>query len=680
MGTSKIFKCGFDMTDYTDITPSATEYMKTDFVINQDEYTKGNIDNCFWKKYVPSFAESQSPEFRMREATRMLKTGAWIRVKEEAIWIPPALYFALQYCPAGSSDMEFRLKRLKHAYFKIRARNNPGCIGTLTIKNRGDGETTMAISDAFWECLDGNMEIGQIGIQSKTRNDAINPCWAYVQNLLSTIPQWLKADLCGDLTSEKNIAEKLQWQRAADELNNQKARNVLMAYYPSGTGMDGKHDMKKCLLDEICKWEECSFYTVFTNYKKFIMPGFQRRGMFDMFSSPSDHDCASHREVHQLWKMSDTNEIQDATGTTKSRIHRHYSNPLDGIASSYDKFGDVDAQRIYDKIMQDRDALPKDKLLEEIRGYPLNEEEMWGSVEGGDFWDNHEGISKRKIYLLGARFKNEETKEPTVIYGNLEWPEGVKDVSEPVFRPADIDKFDVDVARFAISYMPLNREPLIYQKVSVRGIELGPRPMPPIYMERVGGIDSVDKRYPGKTASDFAMVFHKFRDIHQTGIVKCPTMIYCNRPKPIEVAYEDAIKAAIFNRAPLQVESLNTKIVDYFEDRGYIDWMLSKIGQPKNSLIKGDAPGGKTAFLDEIIGLLNGITAIPLDPTDPCLLELNWFYELLDDVSRFNAKDTHANDLSMAWGQALLGAVKLLFQKVREKSQMNNEVLNYLLT
>ncbi len=157
-------------------------------------------------------------------------------------------------------------------------------------------------------------------------------------------------------------------------------------------------------------------------------------------------------------------------------------------------------------------------------------------------------------------------------------------------------------------------------------------------------------------------------------------MLYINRPLPIEISYEDAIKAAVFNRSLVQVESLNLGVVNYFEDRGYIDWVLSKLGQPKNSLIKGDAPSAKTAFLDEMIGLINGITNIPLNKGDFYPLMLNWFYELLDDVSKFNKKDTHENDPTMAWGQALFGAVKIMFKKVRPKSSLNNEVMSYLLT
>ena len=53
--------------------------------------------------------------------------------------------------------------------------------------------------------------------------------------------------------------------------------------------------------------------------------------------------------------------------------------------------------------------------------------------------------------------------------------------------------------------------------------------------------------------------------------------------------------------------------------------------------------------------------------------------ELLEDVSKFDLKDTHARDLSMAWGQALLGAAKLLFKKQREHSDLNEGVMEYLL-
>lgn len=666
MERSKIFKCGFDIHDYTDILPSWREYVQDDFIINQDEWKKGNIDLCVWKKYIPVKDEINSNEYRARELKRILKTGAWIKIKDEIIWLAPAYYTALQYGKVGEVDLEFRLKRLKHVYEKIRARNNKQCMGSLTIKNRADGETTMSISDAMWEMMDGNTNVANIGLQSKTRSDAINPCWSTAQILWQSYPQWLKDEVYSDFVSGENIAEKFQFMRSANDELGLSARNVRMQYYPCVyNAMDGKHNMKKCILDEVCKWIEAEFYDTFINYSQFIMPGFERRGILDMFSSPADVPTKSNEQVFNLWKDSDTSQMTE-NGTTKSRVHRIFSNPLDGIQGSYDKFGDVDAQEIYDRIMTNRKAVSKDKLQGLIRAYPLNENEMFDSMDASSIWSNQKGINERKIYLLGARFKDEKTKEPLVVYGNLDWLDGVKDY-KPVFKMSDKQEFDVYDARFCFSFLPKDYPPMenIFN--------------PPKYVENCIGIDSVDKRYAGKRPSDFAMTNHKFLDLEGTGIVKCPTMIYCCRPLPIEVSYEDAIRAAVFLRAKVQVESLNTKIVDYFETRGYINWMLSKIGLPQNSLIKGDAPSGKTAFLDEIIAMVDAITNVPYNEGDPYPLELNYFYQLLEDVSKLNPKDTHARDLFMSWGQSLLGSAKILFKKARVPSELNNGVLDYLL-
>lgn len=653
------FKVKFNILDYADIFPTPPTDIKE--YINWDK----PVEECVWKKNTPDVITSRHRE---QEIKRVLRTGVWIFIKEMPIWIPPNYYFALQYGKAGSADMEFRLKRLKHVYFKIRARLNAGCKGTLTMKNRGDGETTMAIHDGFWECLDGNMETGQIGIQSRTRSDAINPCWGYVQTLWQSLPMWFKNDLCGDFASGDNTATKMEWQRNANEQTNTKARNILFTYYPSGTSMDGKHDMKKCILDEVNKWKECSFYDVFTNYSKFIMPGFQRRGMFDMFSSPADEPGDSNLEVYDLWKDSNTDELTP-NGTTKSRIHRWYSNPLEGIAGAYDIYGDADPDEIYAFIMAEREKVPADKKFAEIRGYPLNEEEMFGSTDQQAIWSNAEGLKARSLYLIGTRFKNAATKEPIGIYGNLERVEGFID-GEVEFRMADVQKFDEKNARFFIPYLPQNKEPLkdIFN--------------PPNYVEDSLGIDPIQKRHKsGNKMSTPAMVNWKFRDVKETGIYKCPTLVYCIRPQHAETFYEDAIKAAIFNRSLVQVENINDKIIDWFEDRGYMNWLLPKIGEKKDSKIKGDSPtgGGRNAFLDEMIGLIDAITNTPLKPEDPYLLEKFWSVDLINDLLAFNSRDTHHNDLSMALGQALIGAVKITFRKQRPKNPVTGGMLNYLL-
>lgn len=665
---SKIFKIDFDIHDYKDILPDWREYIKNDFIINEEECSKGNLDNCFWKKYIPTQSELKSTEFIEREVTRCVKTGAWMMVRDEAIWLPPSYYTLLQYGKVGEDDLQFRLKRLKHVYHKWRARANKNCRGTLTIKNRADGETTVSVADGLWECSNFNMQVGQVGLQSKTRSDVINPCWATVQILWHSYPIWLKDRIFKDFTSGGNIAEKMQWMSAATETSP--ARNVRMQYYPCVyNAMDGKHNMKKCILDEVCKWVEAEFYDTFTNYSKFIMPGFERRGMLDMFSSPSDVPCKSNEQVYELWKNSSMDYLME-NGTTKSGVHRYFSNPLEGIQGAYDKFGDVDPEQIYNKIMHERSITPKDKLMGEIRGFPLTEEEAFGSFEGGSVWSNIDGIKKRSIYLIGTRFKNEKTKEPTVVYGNLERVDGYID-GEVEFRQADVNSFRLPDAKFCFSYLPQFKEPL-------KDIH-----RPPLYIENCLGLDPFNNRYEAKNIvkqSNGAMVNRKFRDILNSGIKNCPTMIYCCRPSHVEILFEDCLKAAIFNRALIQYENRSDKFANYAEDRGYSDWLLPEIGASASSHRKGDAPsGGKNAFLNEGIGLIDANTNLPLNDGDPYWLEYNWFEMLLNQYIEFTPLDTHKSDLVMADIQSLVGQIKILFKKIRQPSKINDSMLDYLL-
>lgn len=664
------FKVKFDMMDYRDIAPASmlADYLKHDDVINRKDSDKGNIDKCVWKRHIATPEEIASPTWRAIELKRILKTGAWVGIKDEVCWLPPNYYFALQYGKVGDVDLEFRLKRLKHVYFKLRARNNPGCKGTFTVKNRADGETTMALTDALHECMDGMMNAGMIGLQSKTRNDAINPCWLSVQTTWLNLDQWIKDELYSDFVSADKIAEKLKFQRPST--SEQAARNIVFEYFPAVfNAMDGRHNVKKCILDEVLKWVECNFGDTLNNYSKFIMPGFERRGLFDMFSSPADKDCQSYRDGYSLWKKSDPDKIDPVTGTTASRIHRWYSNPLEGIQGAYDKWGDADPELIYAHIMRERDAADKDKKLGEIRGFPLNEEEMWGSLEGSAMWTNSDGIKKRAIYLLGTRFKDEKTQEPKVLYGNLERVDGYID-GDVEFRLSDKDGFDSKYAKFCITHIETDREPLknIFK--------------PPLYVENCLGVDPFNLRYEAKNKnkqSMGSMVNRKFRDMKNTGINKMPTLIYLNRPAHQDEFFEDVIKAAIYRRALIQYESRSDKLANYCEDRGYFDWLLPEMGEAANSKRKGDAPSGKGKFLDEGIGLIDAVTNLPLNPEDPYLLERNWFVELLNGYLSFDPNDTQKGDIVMADIQALMGAIKIMNKKIRQPSDITAGVLECLL-
>ena len=658
------FKVKFNILDYVDILPLPPE--RREDIINWDKPEQ----ECKWVKQEIPFIKSK--DFLEQEMDRVLRSGVWIYIRKQLVWLPPNYYFFLQYGTAGGEAPKFRLKRLKHVYFKIRVRKNARAIGTYTIKNRQDGETTMAIHDALWECMVGNMTVGQIGIQSKTNDDAKNPCWLTMKTLWQTLDEWFRDLFFPDFASKGAMEEKMVFESV--KTDDKEARNIMVKYYPSvHNAMDGKNNMRKCILDEVNKWVVCSFYDTYINYKKFIAVGSSRRGLFDIFSSPSDTNGKHNDEALMFWKGSDPDDLVKETGSTATRVFRYYSNPLEGIEGFYDDYGDADADEIYAHIIQERKALPPDKVMAEIRAFPLNEQEMFGSFDGKNLWANTDGMKERLVFLIGKRFKDEISQEPRKIYGNLERVDGYMD-GDVVFRPSGKETFDIKDGRFCFSYLPDERT-----KDKLKYNHDG-KPIPPEYIENCTGLDPFNHEHTkkGRKPSNAAMVNRKFRDVYETGIKNVPTAIYCCRPQHINTVWEDCLKLAIFTRGLIQCESKSDKFAVYAEERGYSDWVLNRrdSSDPK---LKGDAPGSGGAFLDEGIGLIDANTNVPLNPEDPYWLEQHWFEELITDYLEFDPADTHKYDLTMADIQSLIGCVKISHKKVKRKSHVNNMVLDFLL-
>lgn len=667
------FHVKFDLDDYKDILPPIP-----------DDYTEiinSDIDNIYDQKWqLPDFPDIITPDFIFREIQR-IKHGVWILIKGVLLWIPGNYYQFLVYGNANGDPPQFRLKRLKNIYLKIRVRKNPRYVGTYTIKNRQDGETTIAMSDSLWEPNSGELNNGMIGIQSKTRDDAKLPCWFNLKGQWNGYPKFLKDELYSHFISGDNIEEKLEFSEPPDPNNpRDKGKSIIIKYGPSThNAFDGKNNVRKMVMDEINKWAVCSFALTFTNYMKFMMPGKIRKGLFDIFSSPADTNGRHNDEAYQFWKDSDPDDIQ-STGATKSRVLRIYSNPLEGIEGFYDDYGDADPQEIYEHIIRERNNKAKDQQMAEIRGFPLpilgtdqpNEDEIFGATDSNTIWINKKGMAERRIAIL-------KKKTSLVQYGNLEWPGNVPDSGEPVFRPADTEHFNDETARFCFSHIQKEKAPLpIFQRAPHQSL-----------IESVIGTDPFNLRYGTKnqvTGSLGAGICWKFRDFANPNNLQYPTGSYLARPWHQSIYMEDMILWCVFTRSMMHYENKNTDLEKYFEDRGYLSWMVidenaKVIETPDGKKVKrGAAPDGRAAnaFMNNGIGYINGVTNLPLTPEEEYLLEYFNHEEVLDDLLSFNKADTVKNHFTMAFIQALIGRNKILFKKLRKKSLRNNDMVKYM--
>lgn len=671
------FHVKFNLEDYKDILPPIPDDYSE--ILNADI---DDINQQMWK--VPDFPSIITQDFIIQEVIR-IKRGVWILIKGELMWIPGNYYQFLVYGNANGDPPQFRIKRLKNIYLKIRVRKNPRFVGTYTIKNRQDGETTMAMSDCLWEVSGGDLVNGMAGIQSKTRNDAQIPCWFNLKMQWMGYPQFLKDAVYGHFRSGNNIEEKLTFSEAANPNDpRDKGKNVIITFGPSThNAFDGKNNVRKMVMDEINKWLECNFFTTFTNYMKFMMPGKIRKGLFDIFSSPADTNGKHNDRAYQFWKDSNPKELQD-TGATKSRVYRIYSNPLEGIEGFYDEFGDADPQEIYEHIMRERRNKPKEEQMAEVRGFPLpikgtdepDEDEIFGATDTHTIWINKKGITTRRNNIL-------TNKHTLVQYGNLEWPKNVPDSGIPEWRPADVMNFDNDVARWCFSHNPDPKTQL---------------PLPDLFqcphrslIERVIGTDPFNLRYETKdkvAGSYGAGIDWVFRNIADPDNLQYPGSSYLARPWHQSIYMEDMIKWCVYLRAMIHYENKNTDLEKYFEDRGYLSWMIVDenarvIETPDGLKVKrGGAADGRAAnqFMNNGISFINGVTNLPLTLEEPYLLDFFNHEEVLEDILSFDRGNTQKNHFTMAFIQALVGRNKILYQKVREKLQVNNDMVGYLLS
>jgi hypothetical protein len=669
-----VFKVNFSLANYKDILPTPpTDYSE---ILNADK----EIEDQFWSKLPYPLIISQ--EFILQEAKR-IKQGVWILIKGVLLWIPGNYYFFLQYWNAAGRPPQFRLKRLKLVYEKIRVRNTPSYIGTYVIKNRKDGETLFSVCDGMWEVIIEEQKHGAIAMQSKTRDTVVGSCWKSLISGWNGLRPWFRDAFFSDFASGNNISEQLKFVRPANEADpSDMGKNVNIVYGPCvHNAFDAYADIIRLLLDEINKWVECHAYAAINNYTNIIMPGGERRGLFDIFSSPADFNGWHNDEAYALWKNSDPAFIDPETGATKSRIKRIYSNPLDGIEGFYDKYGDANPEAILKHILKERENTPKEQRMEKIRSFPLprwedgdfetpKEEELFGATESSNIWINLGGIQKRKIEIA-------KNKPSLVRYGVLNWPQNIPYSGVPVFVQADTMQFNDEDARFCESHSTVSRPEIIDIKT------------PPKLIQGVIGCDpynAVNNTKNKLTQSIGAAIAGMFRDYTDPKFVEKPTLIYGARPWHKKIFFDDMVKMCVYTGFMMQYENSDGGAMeDYFRQEEMDSWMLDSrdgkmIETPHGVLQrKGDAPSGQgaKAFTNEIINLIDGYFSLPYNKDEAYLLEEFNFEEVLADVLSFSRENTQFSHFTMALGQYMIGKVKILFNKKRKRDNINNEMLNY---
>lgn len=687
------FNINFDIRDYADVLPELpTDYSE---ILNSDIQ---EIDDQHWRR-IPEPRDKNgkliiTQEFLLQE-TKKIRQGVWMMNKGVPLWLPGTYYSFLQYGNAMGRPPEFRLKKLKQTYHDLIIINDPRLMGDAVTKNRKDGETMYKMWSSLIYPFESGLTHGAIGMQSKDNLTVYGSCWTMLKSHLAGLPRYFKDAFLSEIVDETKIEQKIRFERKKnDNVPDDYGMNIIFDYRSCVfNAYDSGSDIRIINLDEYKKWEEDSILATLTNYKNFIFPGFERKGIFRLFSSPADKAGKHNDEAHTIWKQSDPKNINPKTGTTYNRLLRYYSCPLDGIEKSYDKFGDADPQRIYDHIMGEREGQKGKELLGLIRAFPMpikgtfepNEEEMFGATDdsGVKVFMNSAGIKKQVAYV-------KEKQEILNQYGNYEWPNNVEFSGIPVFRVADVMDFNDETARFCRAFSNIPRIQIIGDDIK--------KPPPEGDTQGVIGIDPFNNvhrtKNPDKQSMGAAIpwMFRNFSgygitDANPDGINDMPIGAYLSRPWHKKIFYDDMVKYAIATGFRIQHEdSDNEGLWEYFTENGMQEWLIDSrsgkfIETPHGTFKrKGDAPSGRgaKAFTTELKNLIDGITNVPYNDTEPYLLTNFNIYQVLEDLLKLDLTNTQDRHFSMALGQALLGRGKLLTRRIIKPSAQMDEAMSVL--
>ena len=275
-------------------------------------------------------------------------------------------------------------------------------------------------------------------------------------------------------------------------------------------------------------------------------------------------------QFKDIWEDSDPKQ-RNANGRTRSMLYRIFVPAYDALEGFFDDYGnpivedpqqplltnDGDILHYGAKtyLMNERNALKQDanELNEVVRQFPFSPDEAFrDSVDSSIF-------NIGKIY---EQIQYNDMLYPTpVIVGNFHWKGGVID-SEVVFEPDP-------QGRWHLSWMPPDE--LRNKRTRHRNGHW----MAANTNVGVGGVDSydLDATVDGRGSKGACHFYNKMNMAYPSSVFVAE---YASRPPLAKIFYEDVLMAAVFFGYPILIENNKYGIARYFEQRGYLEFLLDR--------------------------------------------------------------------------------------------------------
>jgi hypothetical protein len=524
-----------------------------------------------WAEQPSNFRKTYRPYIE-REFKRR-REGVWMYIDGEATYITGDHYMLLQWTKIDGSFYGYYLAFQRKLQIHAEACEvDPRCVGQNYVKCRRSGYTNIAVG----KLLNKGTQVKDklLGIMSKTGKDAQdNIFMKKVVGMYRHFPFFFKPIQDGTTNPRVELAFR---EPAKKITKNNKTANVgeaLNTIINWKNTVNNAYDGERLyymFLDEAGKWEKpADIREAWRINRTCLIVGRKIVGTALVGSTVNPMNKGG-QQYKDLWEDSDPSE-RNANGRTRSMLYRIFIPAYEALEGFFDIYGNpiiedpekpvltIDGEyvsigsRTY--LNNERKALKDDanELNEVIRQFPFTPQEAFrDSIESSLF-------NLGKIYEQ-IEYNDMMYPKPTVT-GNFQWKGGEMDTTVEFVPNPD--------GRWVLSWTPPSDQTNVKTKHR-NGHWTAPHPN-----LGVGGVDSydLDATVDGRGSKGACHFYNKFS---MNGASNVFVAEYCSRPPMAKIFYEDILMAAVYFGYPILIENNKYGIARYFEERGYLEYLLDR--------------------------------------------------------------------------------------------------------
>ena len=597
-----------------------------------------------------------------------IENGIWFMNNGVPTYLTGEHYYYLNYIKIDVGPPEYRDRDRKLFYFWEACKKDKRCLGLTLVKPRRMGASWIGASMLLHSLTRVKNSLG--GVLSKTGLDAKTFFTDKVVFAFRRLPWFLQPIQDGTTNPKMALSFSEPARRLSTHHKHIQASEALNSKIEWRNTTQNSFDstkLKLLVFDEVGKIDkEIDLNKMYQIISQCLVVGRKVVGKAFLPSTVNDLDEGGD-QFKNLFEASDVEE-RNENGMTKTGLYSYFVPAYDGLEGFIDQYG----QSIIEK--------PKSKILD-FEGYQIEEgskDYLKKTREGlkSDLRRLHEHKRQYPWYIREAFYRdiktatfnlqkiqeqldyNSTVMHPLYTRGNFIWKNAQKD-TEVIWVPQSQGKFKV-------TWLPEKNMQNNIDKSSGRN-------KPGNSWIGCSGCDPYDLDTTVDNRRSMGS-FHAYNKFTMNDEIPSNQFVceYINRPPTAREFYEDILMAVIFYGYPILVENNKYGIVRYFEDRGYVDYCMSRPDQSKFTLKNGKILRGIPSSPDVIQShaqaieyyIHNNVGWNEMEEMGNC-----YFDDLLEDWAEYDITKRTKYDATVSSGLALMASQKIISKKSKIKQK-----------